>query len=88
MEEIGITETQAAVDPTITRPSTAVTDIGYAYTDSSHDDDLYIKYKKLQKQLEFLNVQEEYIKDEQRNLQNEYLHAQEEVRLQWIQFVL
>ncbi|XP_063727667.1 26S proteasome regulatory subunit 6B-like [Symsagittifera roscoffensis] len=89
MEEIGITETQAAVDPTITRPSTAVTDIGYAYTDSSHDDDLYIKYKKLQKQLEFLNVQEEYIKDEQRNLQNEYLHAQEEVkRIQSVPLVI
>jgi hypothetical protein len=43
-------------------------------------DDLFSKYKKLQQQLEFLEVQEEYIKDEQRNLKKEYLHAQEEVR--------
>jgi 26S proteasome regulatory subunit T3 len=42
-------------------------------------DDLYTRYKKLQQQLEFLAVQEEYIKDEQRNLKKEYLHAQEEV---------
>merc|ERR1712244_144428 len=43
-------------------------------------EDLYVKYKKLQKQLEFLEVQEEYIKDEQRNLRKEYIHAQEEVK--------
>lgn len=43
-------------------------------------DDLYTKYKKLQQQLEFLEVQEDYIKEEQRNLKKEYLHAQEEVK--------
>ena len=42
--------------------------------------DLYTEYKKLQRQLEFLQVQEDYIKDEQKNLKREYLHAQEEVR--------
>merc|ERR1712029_587506 len=36
-------------------------------------DDLYTKYKKLQQQLEFLAVQEEYIKDEQRNLKKEFV---------------
>ncbi|RWS12999.1 26S protease regulatory subunit 6B-like protein [Dinothrombium tinctorium] len=52
-------------------------------------DDLYIKYKKLQKQLEFLEVQEEYIKDEQKNLKKEYLHAQEEVkRIQSVPLVI
>ena len=52
-------------------------------------DDLYIKYKKLQKQLEFLGVQEEYIKDEQKNLKKEYLHAQEEVkRIQSVPLVI
>ncbi|KAH9389682.1 PREDICTED: 26S protease regulatory subunit 6B-like [Rhagoletis zephyria] len=52
-------------------------------------DDLYIKYKKLQKQLEFLQVQEEYIKDEQKNLKKEYLHAQEEVkRIQSVPLVI
>ena len=43
-------------------------------------EDLYTLYKKLQRQLEFLQVQEEYIKYEQKNLKREYLHAQEEVK--------
>jgi 26S proteasome regulatory subunit T3 len=34
----------------------------------SGDGDLYTKYIKLKKQIEFLDVQEEYIKDEMRNL--------------------
>ena len=45
--------------------------------------------QKLQRQLEFLEVQEEYIKDEQRNLKKEYLHAQEEVkRIQSVPLVI
>ena len=32
------------------------------------DVDLYTRYVKLKKQIEFLDVQEEYIKDEMRNL--------------------
>lgn len=61
--------------------STAITE--------SDVDDLYAKYKKLQKQLEFLEVQEEYIKDEQRNLKRELLHAQEEVkRIQSVPLVI
>ena len=45
--------------------------------------------QKLQKQLEFLEVQEEYIKDEQKNLKKEYLHAQEEVkRIQSVPLVI
>ncbi|KAH9521921.1 26S proteasome regulatory subunit 6B isoform X1 [Dermatophagoides farinae] len=52
-------------------------------------DDLYVIYKKLQRQLEFLQVQEEYIKDEQKNLKKEYLHAQEEVkRIQSVPLVI
>lgn len=45
--------------------------------------------QKLQRQLEFLDVQEAYIKDEQRNLKKEYLHAQEEVkRIQSVPLVI
>ena len=45
--------------------------------------------QKLQKQLEFLQVQEDYIKDEQKNLKKEYLHAQEEVkRIQSVPLVI
>ena len=45
--------------------------------------------QKLKRQLEFLEVQEEYIKDEQKNLKKEYLHAQEEVkRIQSVPLVI
>jgi len=45
--------------------------------------------QRLQKQLEFLQVQEDYIKDEQKNLKKEYLHAQEEVkRIQSVPLVI
>lgn len=50
---------------------------------------LLMKPQKLQRMLEFLEVQEEYIKDEQRNLKKEYLHAQEEVkRIQSVPLVI
>ncbi|GAV03910.1 hypothetical protein RvY_14274 [Ramazzottius varieornatus] len=52
-------------------------------------EDLYVRFKKLQQQLDFLQVQEDYIKDEQRNLKNEYRHAQEEVkRIQSVPLVI
>lgn len=54
-----------------------------------HITSTYILAQKLQKTLEFLEVQEEYIKDEQRNLKKEYLHAQEEVkRIQSVPLVI
>ncbi|KAJ1851537.1 26S proteasome regulatory subunit 6B, partial [Coemansia sp. RSA 638] len=42
--------------------------------------DLYLRQKRLERHLEMLDLQEEYIKDEQRNLQSELLRAQEEVK--------
>merc|ERR1712066_536942 len=47
---------------------------------ASNGMDPYTKYKILQKHLNFLTVQEDYIKDEMKNLRQEYLHAQEEVK--------
>ena len=45
--------------------------------------------QKLQRQIEFYEVQEEYIKDEQKNLKKEFLHAQEEVkRIQSVPLVI
>jgi len=44
------------------------------------EEDLYTKFKRLQRHLEFLQLQEEYIKDEQKNLKREYLRAKEEVK--------
>lgn len=43
--------------------------------------DFYVRMKELEAQLETLNIQEEYIKDEQKNLKRELLRAQEEVHV-------
>jgi len=51
--------------------------------------DPYIGLKELQRQIEFLEIQEEYIKDEQKNLKRELLRAQEEVkRIQSVPLVI
>ncbi|KAJ3414874.1 26S proteasome regulatory subunit 6B [Chytridiales sp. JEL 0842] len=53
------------------------------------EQDLYTKLKKLQRHLEFLALQEEYIKDEQKNLKRELIRAQEEVkRIQAVPLVI
>eukprot|EP01026_Neomeris_dumetosa_P019531 TRINITY_DN1792_c0_g1_i2.p1 TRINITY_DN1792_c0_g1~~TRINITY_DN1792_c0_g1_i2.p1 ORF type:complete len:404 (-),score=62.36 TRINITY_DN1792_c0_g1_i2:538-1749(-) len=44
------------------------------------ENELYLKFKQLQRELEFLEIQEEYIKEEHKNLQKELLRAQEEVK--------
>ncbi|KJE92195.1 26S protease regulatory subunit 6B [Capsaspora owczarzaki ATCC 30864] len=57
--------------------------------DGMSDEDLFLTYKRLQRQLEFLQIQEDYIKDEQKNLKREYLRAQEEVkRIQSVPLVI
>jgi len=53
------------------------------------EEDLYTKLKGLQRELEFVEIQEEYIKDEQKNLKIELLRAQEEVkRIQAVPLVI
>ena len=42
--------------------------------------DLYQETKTLERQLEFVELQEEYLKDEMRHLQRELLRAKEEIR--------
>merc|ERR1711998_813503 len=44
------------------------------------DQDLYSEMKRLQGQLDFLDTQESYVKDETKNLRRELLRAQEEVK--------
>lgn len=44
------------------------------------EEDLYTKLKNLQRQLDFLAIQEDYVKDEHKNLKRELLRAQEEVK--------
>ncbi|ORZ36931.1 26S protease regulatory subunit 6B [Catenaria anguillulae PL171] len=71
MDEIGIVDTPTSPGPT-NASSNPLKDIS--------DADLYTKLKKLERHLEFLALQEEYIKDEQKNLKRELLRAQEEVK--------
>eukprot|EP00163_Fabomonas_tropica_P017383 TRINITY_DN3090_c0_g1_i1.p1 TRINITY_DN3090_c0_g1~~TRINITY_DN3090_c0_g1_i1.p1 ORF type:complete len:408 (-),score=135.85 TRINITY_DN3090_c0_g1_i1:187-1410(-) len=42
--------------------------------------DLYTKMKHLERQMEFLDIQEEYVKEEYKSLKRELLRAQEEVK--------
>lgn len=43
------------------------------------EEDLYMKMKELESQLEILQIQEDYLRDEQRHLQSEYIRSKEEV---------
>lgn len=53
------------------------------------EEDLYVKYKKLARHLEMLEIQENYIKDEQVNLKRQLIRAQEEVkRIQSVPLVI
>jgi len=85
MEEIGLKPTS----------TTTTTTVSSSHRDKDKEDtqqqqrDLYVEYKKLQQQLALLQVQEDYIKDEMKNLRTEYLHAQEEVkRIQSVPLVI
>lgn len=44
------------------------------------EEDLYMRLKDHQRQMEFLDIQEEYIKDEMKNLKREMIRAQEEIK--------
>lgn len=60
-----------------------------AFGKSLQEEDMYVKYKTLQRKLEFLEIQEEYVKDEMKSLKRELLHAQEEVkRIQSVPLVI
>eukprot|EP01089_Gocevia_fonbrunei_P020849 TRINITY_DN785_c0_g1_i1.p1 TRINITY_DN785_c0_g1~~TRINITY_DN785_c0_g1_i1.p1 ORF type:complete len:411 (+),score=99.43 TRINITY_DN785_c0_g1_i1:126-1358(+) len=65
------------------------TDTSPVVGQSEEEKDLYIKLKDYQKQLRFLEIQEEYVKDEHKNLKRELLRAQEEVkRIQSVPLVI
>eukprot|EP01096_Ripella_sp_DP13-Kostka_P011936 TRINITY_DN4909_c0_g1_i1.p1 TRINITY_DN4909_c0_g1~~TRINITY_DN4909_c0_g1_i1.p1 ORF type:complete len:448 (-),score=230.00 TRINITY_DN4909_c0_g1_i1:77-1339(-) len=58
-------------------------------TDSVTEGDLYTRLKELERHLRFLEIQEEYVKDELKNLKHEYIRAQEEVkRIQSVPLVI
>lgn len=52
-------------------------------------EDFYVRFKSLERELEFLEIQEGYVKDEMKSLKRELLHAQEEVkRIQSVPLVI
>jgi 26S proteasome regulatory subunit T3 len=53
---------------------------GTVHAPGDDHSDVYLRLKKLQKELELLLLQEDYIKDEQRYLKRELIRAQEEVK--------
>ncbi|TNV72845.1 hypothetical protein FGO68_gene17609 [Halteria grandinella] len=42
--------------------------------------DLYMRMKELESELEILNIQEQYLKDEQRHLKSEYIRSKDEIK--------
>jgi len=68
LEEIGI------LTPMIIRSSGSSSKI------NETDDNLYLELKRSERELELLSIQEEYIKDEQKNLKSELLRAKEEIK--------
>ena len=48
--------------------------------DLATEDDLYRQMKELEKEIEFLDIQEEYIRNEQKFLKREFIRAKEEVK--------
>ncbi|KAJ3014885.1 hypothetical protein NUW54_g1189 [Trametes sanguinea] len=84
MDEIGV-EIQKE-EPTF---ETVVEDKAQLLQELEQEEDLYLKYKKLARHLEMLDIQESYIKDEQANLKRELIRAQEEVkRIQSVPLVI
>jgi len=80
MEEIGIKIQPAKSNEKLNRNE---------ILDELEDEDPYTQYKKLQRHLEFLKLQEDYIKDEHKNLKTELIRAQEEVkRIQSVPLVI
>jgi 26S proteasome regulatory subunit T3 len=70
-------------------PSYPAVSAASASASAEEDDDLYGRLKSLQRLMEFIEIQEEYIKDEQKNLKRELLRAQEEVkRIQSVPLVI
>ena len=53
---------------------------GTGLKQEGEEPDLYLKMKELENKLEILDIQEEYIKDELRQLQSELVRSKEEVR--------
>jgi len=87
MEEIGLAP--MAVTTTTTTTTSKRTRESDTELSALSEDDLYTRLKLMQRQLDFLAIQQDYIKDEQKNLKRELLRAQEEVkRIQSVPLVI
>ncbi|XP_068277777.1 26S proteasome regulatory subunit 6B-like [Nyctibius grandis] len=88
MEEPGLPGERPQDDlPALASPP-APTTLSFLVPESADLEDHY-SCSKLEEELEFLEVQEDEIKDEQKNLKNEFLHTPEEVkRIQSILLVI
>ena len=67
----------------------AIPDVDSFEGSGNDNNDEYATYKRLQRHLEYIKLQEEYIKDEQRSLKRELVRAQEEIkRIQSVPLVI
>jgi len=88
MEEIGILPKPVPQGAQLTKDKDAQA-MDVDNTTTLSEDDLYTRLKNLQRQLDFLAIQEDYVKDEHKNLKRELLRAQEEVkRIQSVPLVI
>lgn len=82
LAELGITELEADVDMVIEEECAIM-------SAQALPEDPYTRCKLLQRQLEFLTIQEEYVKDEHKNLRRELIRAKEEIkRIQSVPLVI
>lgn len=58
--------------------SKSATPFTQAHTEDEKDS--YFRMQELERELELLTMQEEFLKDEQRHLKSEYIRSKEEVR--------
>ena len=90
---LSLTRVISSVFSTIIDPqamdATTTTTTSSSAVEKEEEEDLYIRYKTLQRELEFIQIQEEYVRDEQKNLKLELMRAQEEVkRIQSVPLVI
>ena len=68
--------------------SLAKTTTPFSLPHNEEETDLYFRMQELERELELLTMQEEFLKDEQRHLKSEYIRSKEEVNLSeiWLIF--
>jgi 26S proteasome regulatory subunit T3 len=59
--------------------SLAKTATPFTHVHNDEEKDLYFRMQELERELELLTMQEEFLKDEQRHLKSEYIRSKEEV---------